>query len=150
MRCTGSIFSAGAASRHKTVPVERSRQMVSSFLPSNAVKNILFCQMHGEEWPAGKGLFQTTFEDGPKNVGGSLPSPTPSPSGPRNCGQLAAEVIRQTNKEHAMRGDFTSTPSRRCSQTESGRRDVAVQSVPQRESRAVAPSQSPSSHSAQR
>src|SRR5262249_22245902 len=43
---------------------------------------------HGEEWPTGSGVFQTTWFSGPKWTGSSMHSgATPSALGPRNCGQ---------------------------------------------------------------
>src|SRR5688572_20868202 len=99
--CAGSIFSAGAVSRQSTVPVFRSRAIVSNFFPSYPVRKILLPQMQGEECPAGSAAFHKTFELELKCVGGSEPSPMPSPPGPRNCGQFApgdAMVTRQIRR----------------------------------------------------
>src|SRR6185436_16677252 len=91
-----SKFVAGAGWRQRILPSRRSRQSVSSFALSKAVRNILSPQMTGEEFPEGRAVFQTTFEAGPKCAGGGVPSPIPSPPGPRNCGHCAA------NTEHAL------------------------------------------------
>ena len=56
--------------------------------------------MHGEELPAGNGIFHSTAVSGPNNTGGSLGSATPPPPGPWNCGQLAsaAETVDTASK----------------------------------------------------
>src|SRR5262249_33023969 len=78
--------------RHTIVPLSRSRQIVSSFLAfeSYPVKKIRSAQIHGEEWPGGRGVCQATFLSGPNCVGSGLASgAVAEPPGPRNCGQYS-------------------------------------------------------------
>src|ERR1700733_10298240 len=72
------------------LPVVRSRQMVSSVLPSNAVTKMRFSVNTGEECPAGRGVFHTRFRWESKRSGRFFDGEIPEPLGPRNCVQSAA------------------------------------------------------------
>src|SRR5687767_4705982 len=71
-------------------PVVASRQIVSSFWPSNAVRKVRPAVTTGDEWPGGRSAFHKRFFSGPNCDGGFAPSgATPWPLGPRNRGQSA-------------------------------------------------------------
>src|SRR5689334_12372006 len=85
-----SSRSRGASRRHSTLPLARSRQIVSNVLPSNAVTKIWPVVKTGEECPGGRAVLQTIFFCRPKCSGRPLEGETPEPFGPRNCVQSAA------------------------------------------------------------
>src|SRR4030095_14401191 len=80
--CSSCWRGRGASLRHSTLPDARSRQIVNSFWPSNAVTKIRSPARTGDEWPEGSGVFQTTFFAGPNSTGRFAAVPTPEELGP--------------------------------------------------------------------
>src|SRR6185503_18574821 len=71
----------------RTLPVRRSRQMVSSFSPRAAVRKMRSRVSAGDECPNGSSVFQTTFFSGPNSEGRRVLVDTPDPFGPRKRDQ---------------------------------------------------------------
>jgi hypothetical protein len=87
---TFSIRSGATAFRQRTLPVRLSMPTVARRLlaRSNSVRKTRSSQTTGDESPGPIAVFHDTFSAGP-NVTGGVPSPSPEPFGPRNCGHQA-------------------------------------------------------------
>src|ERR1044072_9949056 len=96
-----SLRLCGTSRCERSLPVFRSTQMVKSLLPSNPVMKMRSRPGTGDEWPAGKAVFQITFRSGPNSTGKCVVLDMDVPFGPRHCDQSLANDWPM--QKHAIR-----------------------------------------------
>src|ERR1051325_10231578 len=89
---------------HRIFPPDRRRQIIFSVVPTWPVRKMRSSQMHGDELPAGRAVFQCTFRSGPKFKGMDCPTAMALPPGPRNCDHWggAADKVLAVARTTAM------------------------------------------------